>query len=45
MLLRRNGYRIAASLEEKKSVTLRLAAGELGREGLLAWVRSRVTRK
>jgi death-on-curing protein len=45
MLLRRNGCKITASLEEKESVTLRLAAGELGRDGLLAWVRSRVTRK
>ncbi len=45
MFLGRNGYKTDAPLEEKEAVFLRLAASQLSREGLLAWVRTRITRK
>jgi death-on-curing protein len=38
MFLGRNGHTIGASLDEQASVFLRLAAGELDREGFRAWV-------
>jgi death-on-curing protein len=45
MFLSRNGHAIEAPWEEQASVFERLAAGELSREGFVAWVRARVTRK
>ena len=45
MFLSRNGHTIKAPLDERESVFLRLAAGELDREGFLAWVRHRTVRK
>jgi death-on-curing protein len=45
MFLGRNGYTIDAPEEEFESVILRVAAGKLSREGLLAWVRVRLARK
>jgi death-on-curing protein len=45
MFLSRNGHTIAAPLEEHASVFQRLAAGELDRDGFLAWVRAWITRK
>jgi death on curing protein len=45
MFLGRNGHTIAASLDEHASVFLRLAAGELDREGFLAWVNTWITVK
>lgn len=45
MFLGRNGYKTDAPLEEKEAVFLRLAASQLSREGLLAWVRTRIARK
>jgi death-on-curing protein len=45
MFLSRNGHVIEAPWEEQASVIERLAAGELSREGFLAWVRARITRK
>lgn len=44
MFLRRNGHTVDASDEEFESVILRVAAGELERRGLLAWVRARLQR-
>jgi hypothetical protein len=32
-------------MDERESIFLRLAAGELDREGFLAWVRDRTVRK
>jgi death-on-curing protein len=43
--LSRNGHTIAGPLAEHVSVFLRLAAGELDREGFLVWVRDRIARK
>jgi hypothetical protein len=45
MFLGRNGHIIRAPLREQAEVFERLAAGEIGREGLLAWVRARIARK
>jgi death-on-curing protein len=45
MFLSRNGHTIKAPLDERESVFLRLAAGELDREGFVAWVRDRTVRK
>jgi len=45
MFLSRNGHTIAAPLDEHASVFLRLAAGELDREGFLAWVRNWIAQK
>jgi len=42
MFLGRNGYSIEAPEQEFESVILRVASGELAREGLLAWVRTRL---
>jgi death-on-curing protein len=44
MFLRRNGYAVDATDEEIESVILRVAAGELERGGLLAWIRTRLSR-
>jgi death-on-curing protein len=44
MFLRRNGYTIIASTDEFESVILRVAAGQLDRDGLVAWVRARFGR-
>ena len=38
MFLSRNGHTIAAPIDEHAAVFLRLAAGELDREGFRAWV-------
>jgi death-on-curing protein len=43
--LSRNGYTIAAPMDERESVFLRLAAGELDREAFLGWVRKWTVRK
>jgi death-on-curing protein len=45
MFLSRNGHTIRASIDERESVFLRLAAGELDREGFLDWLRDRIVRK
>jgi death-on-curing protein len=45
MFLSRNGHTIAAPLDEHTSVFLRLAAGELDRDGLLAWIRVWIARR
>ncbi|MFI5458484.1 MAG: type II toxin-antitoxin system death-on-curing family toxin [Isosphaerales bacterium] len=45
MFLSRNGHTVAAPLDEHASVFLRLAAGELDRDGFLAWVRAWIARK
>jgi death-on-curing protein len=43
--LSRNGHTIAGGEAEHPSQYLRLAAGELNREGFQAWVRDRIVRK
>jgi len=43
--LSRNGHTIAGSLAEHVSIFLRLAAGDLDRDGFLAWVRDRIARR
>jgi death on curing protein len=43
--LSRNGYTIKAPKDERETVFLRLAAGELDREAFLLWVRDRMARK
>lgn len=45
MFLGRNGHTIKAPLDEQAEVCERLAGGRIGREGLLAWVRTRLARK
>ncbi len=45
MFLSRNGRTIAAPLDEHASVFLRLAAGELDREGFRAWVSAWIAAK
>lgn len=39
-----NGYEIEASMDEQEEVILRLAAGEIDRDGFLHWLSSRVKR-
>jgi death on curing protein len=43
--LSRNGYTVGGSSADHESVFLRLAAGELGREELVTWIRDRIVRK
>jgi death on curing protein len=43
--LSRNGYTIGGSLAEHAPNFLRLAAGDLDRDGFLVWVRDRIVRK
>jgi death on curing protein len=43
--LSRNGHTIAGTVAEHESRFLRLAAGDLTRDGFLAWVRDRIVRK
>ena len=45
MFLSRNGYTIEAPIDERETIFLRLAAGDLDRDGFLAWVRDRIVRK
>jgi death on curing protein len=45
MFLSRNGHTIRAPIDERESVFLRLAAGELDRASFRAWVRDRIVRK
>lgn len=45
VFLGRNGHTIEASVDEMESIIQRVAAGDLDRAGLLAWVRARLTRK
>jgi death-on-curing protein len=45
MFLSRNGHTLDAPQSEQAEVIERLAAGALSREGFVAWVRARVTRK
>ena len=45
MFLGRNGHGIKAPLDEQADVFERLAAGQISREGLLAWVLARLARK
>ena len=45
MFLSRNGHTIKASIDERESIFLRLAAGDLDRDGFLAWLRDRIVRK
>jgi death on curing protein len=43
--LSRNGHTMAGPLAEHESVFVRLAAGELDRDGFLTWVRDRIIRR
>jgi death-on-curing protein len=43
--LSRNGYIIGGPLAEHEKIFVRLAAGELSREELLAWIREWIIRK
>jgi death on curing protein len=43
--LSRNGHTMAGSQVEHETVFLRLAAGELDRDGFLDWIRDRIVRK
>jgi death-on-curing protein len=45
MFLSRNGYTIVAPIDEREWIFVSLAAGELEREELLAWVRKPIVRK
>ncbi len=45
MFLSRNDYTILASMDERESIFVSLAAGELPREQFLAWIRERIVRK
>ncbi len=45
MFLSRNGHTIKATIDDRESVFLRLAASELDREEFVAWVRDRIVRK
>jgi death-on-curing protein len=45
MFLSRNGYTIAAPRDERETVFLRLAAGELDRDEFVGWVRKWTVRK
>ena len=44
LFLGRNGFTIEATEDEMESIVLRLAAGTLDRDGLVAWVRARIAR-
>lgn len=39
-----NGHELSADVAEAEDTILRLAAGQLPREGLLAWIQSRTAR-
>ena len=43
VMLRLNGYRLVATVDEQEEVMLRLASGELTREALTEWVRARAS--
>jgi len=45
MFLSRNGHTIEASVDERESVFLRLAASEMNREEFVAWIRDRIVPK
>ncbi len=45
LFLSRNGHTIDASIDDRESVFLRLAASEMDREEFVAWVRDRIVRK
>ena len=45
MFLSRNGHTIEASLDERESAFLRLAASEMEREEFVVWVHDRIVRK
>jgi death-on-curing protein len=40
-----NGYELSAEVDDAERIMLRLAAGELTREDLLAWVTAHVQRR
>jgi death-on-curing protein len=42
MFLTLNGHVLQATVDEQVDVVLRVASGELGRTGLLDWLRARV---
>ncbi len=44
MFLSRNGYTIKASIDERESIFLQLAAGDLDRETFVTWVHDRIIR-
>lgn len=39
-----NGYHLVADVDDAETIILNLAAGDLAREELLAWVKSRIER-
>jgi death-on-curing protein len=45
MFLSRNDYTIIAPIDERESIFVSLAAGEMAREQFLAWIRDRIVRK
>jgi death on curing protein len=45
MFLGRNGHTIITTIDERESIFVSLAAGNLAREQFLAWVRARTVRK
>jgi death-on-curing protein len=45
MFLSRNGHTIRSSIDERESVFLQLAAGQLDRETFVMWVHDRIIRK
>jgi death on curing protein len=45
MFLSRNGHTIEAPLDERESIFVQLASGQLDRDRFLAWVRERIVRK
>ena len=42
LFLRLNGFQLKGGVDEHESIILRLAAGEVEREELLAWIRDRI---
>jgi hypothetical protein len=45
MFLNRNDHTIITPIDERESIFVSLAAGELDRERFVAWVRARTVRK
>ena len=45
MFLSRNGFTIRASIDERETIFVSLAAGGLEREEFVAWVRNRIVCK
>jgi death on curing protein len=45
MFLSRNGHTVEAPIDERESIFLQLAAGDLDRDGFLAWIRDRIVPK